>query len=128
MVSYQHAYAAFRQMPDNTLDIHYRNRVDSGEGFVQQHESRLHRQRAGDFHAPPLTARQADTQITGDMSDLQFVEQPLLMPRALPAIKTATRLQHDHEIIRHRELAEHRRLLREIAETGACARMHRRAR
>ena len=61
------------QVADDALDLADRDRVDAGEGFVEQHQARLGGQRAGDLDAAALAAGQAGADLVGDVADLQFV-------------------------------------------------------
>jgi hypothetical protein len=60
VVGDQHADAAAGQVLHEVLDVAHRDRVDAGEGLVEQHEGGLARQRPGDLAAPPLAARERD--------------------------------------------------------------------
>jgi len=59
---------------NDVLDVMHRNRIDAGEGLVEQDEARIGRQRAGNFDAPPLAARQTHAQAIADMGDVQFAQ------------------------------------------------------
>ena len=70
MVGDQHADAAFSQMFDDALDIDHGNRIDAGEGFIEQYEARFGGERARDLDTAPLAARQADAGLLGKMIDV----------------------------------------------------------
>src|SRR4249919_1154621 len=56
VISDQHPDPAIGEVPYKRLDITDCDRVDAGEGLVEQHVARPRRQRACDFHAAPLAA------------------------------------------------------------------------
>src|SRR4029077_13153192 len=55
MVSDQHTNAALGELADDALDVEDRQRIDAGEGFIEQHEPGLGGERPRDLDAPPLT-------------------------------------------------------------------------
>src|SRR5690606_608798 len=75
VVGDQHADVAVLQEVHDTLDLDHGNRVDAGEGFVQQDEARIGGECAGDLDAAALTARERDGGVAADVADLQFVDQ-----------------------------------------------------
>src|SRR5579872_6583578 len=56
----QDADAAIGEVPDEILDVADRDRVDAGKRLVEQHVAWTRGQRAGNFDAPALAARQRD--------------------------------------------------------------------
>ena len=50
VVGDQHADTALGQKLDDALNVNHGNRVNAGEGLVKQYETRVGRQRTGDFH------------------------------------------------------------------------------
>ena len=56
VVGDQDADAAIGEMADQILDVADRDRVDAGEGFVEQHVVGPRRQRTRDLDAAPLAA------------------------------------------------------------------------
>ena len=50
------ADAALTQVANDALDVEHRDRVDAGEGFVEQDEQRVGGQRPGDLDAASLAA------------------------------------------------------------------------
>src|SRR6516165_417621 len=58
MVSDQHADAALGELADDALDVEDGERIDAGEGLIEQHEPWLGRQSTGYLDAPPLAARE----------------------------------------------------------------------
>jgi hypothetical protein len=81
VVGDQHADVACLQEADDALDFAHGDRVHAGERFVEQDEARRRRQRARDFHAAALAARQRQRRVVAQVGDLQVVEQ-----RVEPAI------------------------------------------
>src|SRR5215212_5929817 len=70
MIGDQNADIARAQMADDALDVEHRDRVDAGEGLVQQHELWLRGKRPRDLHPTPLAARQALAEAVADMPDV----------------------------------------------------------
>src|SRR5690606_19304975 len=56
MIRDQHADAASLQVLHQLADVADRERVDAGEGLVEQHDRRIGGERSGDLAAPPFTA------------------------------------------------------------------------
>src|ERR687895_1147451 len=54
MVCYEHADAALLEEPNDALDVEHRDRVDPGEGLVEQDERGAGAQGAGDLQASSL--------------------------------------------------------------------------
>ena len=50
VVGDQYADAAFGQKLDDALNVNHGNRVNAGEGFVEQYDTRVVRQRANNLH------------------------------------------------------------------------------
>src|SRR5882672_1678395 len=74
MVGNQHADTARLENPDNFLDVQDGDGVDPRERLVEQDETRLGRQSAGDFHAAALAAGKADCRARVQVADVK-VEQ-----------------------------------------------------
>ena len=62
-------------MLDNALNIEHRDRIDAGEGLVEQDEQGGCSQGSCDLDATALAARQADAEALADMPDVQLVQQ-----------------------------------------------------
>src|SRR5690554_2971529 len=58
VVGDEYADAAFLEVADDFLDVEHGNRVDAGEGLVEQDQARVGGQRARNFAAPALATRQ----------------------------------------------------------------------
>jgi hypothetical protein len=74
MIRYQDAYVALTQMANDPLDIEYRYRIDAGERLVEEHEFRLHSERARDLDAPTLAAREANPERIANVAYMQLFE------------------------------------------------------
>ena len=48
------------EVKNDLLDVGHGNRIDPGEGLVEQHELRRHDQRPGDLDTPPLPSREGE--------------------------------------------------------------------
>jgi len=111
VVGNQHADSTLREMPHQFLDVGNRTRVDTGEGFVEQHERRPCRQRPGNFATPPLTARKSDGRAFAPARYGKFLEKliELLKPLLLVGLD---QLEHRHDILLDRQATENRGFLR----------------
>ena len=72
-------------MAHEVLNVAHRDRIDAGEGFVEQHVIGAGGQRAGDLDAAPLAARQRDRRCVAQPCDVEFVEQRIELRLALLA-------------------------------------------
>src|SRR5690606_17185809 len=77
VVGDQHADAAVLEVAHDALDLAHGNRVDAGEGFVEQHQPRPGSERARDFHAAALAAGEAGAVLVGHVRYLQLLHQRL---------------------------------------------------
>ena len=77
----EHADAAVPQVKDDLLDVGDGNRIDAGKRLVEQDELRRDDERARDFRAPPLAARQRVGRRLRQRREIQLGEQ-LPQPRA----------------------------------------------
>ena len=107
------------QLRDDVLDVLHGDRVDPGEGFVQQDELRVHGEGAGDLAAAAFTAGELDTLALAHLGEVEFVDEPFqaLLPLGLGHPAGGLGHLHDgHDVVLHRHLAEHGGLLREVAD------------
>ncbi len=125
MVGDEHTDAALLEMGDDALDLADRDRIDAGEGFVEQDQARLGGQGTGDLAAAAFTAGQAGAELVGHVAQLQFVEQATEFALAAGRIQVVAQLQHQAQVVGHGQLAEHRRFLRQVAHALLGARVHR---
>ena len=70
----EYADAAVAQEGDDGLDVDDGDRVDAGEGLVEQHEARLGGQRTGDLDAPAFATREAHSGCIGEVADVEVVQ------------------------------------------------------
>ena len=85
MICYQHTNTAGLEIADDLLQIKHGDRVDSRKRFVEQNKHGIDAQRAGNFHAPPLSPGQSISPILPDMLQPKLIDQlfhlfPALMP------------------------------------------------
>ena len=109
------------------LDVADGDRIDAGEGLVEQHEGGPAGQRARDLAAPPLAAGERDRRRLPQMRDVELLEQRVEVLLAPPAVRLDD-LQHGADVVLHRQAAEDRRLLRQVADAEAGALVHRQMR
>src|SRR5690625_925701 len=118
VVGDEDADAALAQMADDLLDIMHGNRVDAGEGFIEQNEGGVRRQGTGDFHAAPLAPGQAHAEVFANMREVKLLQQLLgfllaLLPRQF------ARLENGQQVVDDAQLAEDRGLLGQVADAVA---------
>jgi hypothetical protein len=125
VVGDQDADAAVLEVLDDALDLADRNRVDAGEGFVEQHQLRPGRERARDLDPASFAAGEAGADLVGDVFDLQFVHQSGEFALAPGAVEVRAQFQHQAQVVGDAELAEHRGFLRQVADAELGALVHR---
>ena len=124
MVGDQHADTALGQKLDDALNVNHGNRVNAGEGLVKQYETRVGRQRTGDFHAAALTSRQGGRGALQNVTNLQIGHQ--LVQLAIYfctaqafAIVVTLQFQYSADVFLDRQFAENRGFLRQIRQAVA---------
>ena len=75
VVGDEHADATPLEKAHDALDLDHRDRVDAGEGLVQQDEARLRGQGTGDLDAAALAARQRQRRRGAQVVDAQVAQQ-----------------------------------------------------
>src|SRR5690606_15425212 len=120
----QHADALGFKVLDDLLDIAYRDRIDPGEGFVQQDEFRRAGQGASDLHPASLATGQAHAQAVADVGDVEFLEQAFQSLPATRGVQVLAGLEDGHDVVGDGELAEDGGFLRQVTDAGAGAAVH----
>jgi hypothetical protein len=110
MVGDQHADAAVGEVAGDALDVVHGERVDAGEGLVEQDEGGIRRERARDLDAAPLAAREAHAEVVPEMRDVQLLQQALERLFAASVVEVVARLEDRLHVVDDRQLAEDRRL------------------
>ena len=111
----QDADAPSLQVPHKVLNVADGDRVDAGEGLVEQHEGRLSGERARDFAAPPLAARQGDRRRAAQARDVELLQEQFQHRFARRPVGLVD-LQHRADVVLDIEAAEDRRFLRQVAD------------
>src|SRR6185503_5828795 len=124
VVSDQHADAAVGEVADEVLNVAHRDRINAGEGFVEQHVVWTRRQRARDFDAAALAAGQRDRGRFAQPRDVEFIEQRVEFGLALLAAGL-DHLEHGANILFDSEAAKDRGFLRQVADAEPRALIHR---
>src|ERR1700677_255533 len=124
VVSDQDADAAALEMPHEILDIADRDRVDAGEGFVEQYERRFSCKSARDLATPPLAARQRYRGRLAQPRNVELFEQGIERRFARLSVGLVD-LQHCPDVVLDVQAAENRGLLGQIADPQARALIHR---
>src|SRR5207244_8301458 len=119
-VAYEHAYAALLEEPYDALDVEHRDRIDAGEGLVEQDERGPRAQRPRDLQAPPLASRQRDRRVLAQVRDVEVLEQLGEARLDLPRLQ-ALKLQDRLHVLLDCQAAEHRVFLRQVRAAQARA-------
>src|SRR6266567_1660223 len=127
VVGDENADAALFQVADEILDVTDGDRVDAGEGLVEQHVGRTRRQRARDLGAAPLTTGKRDRRRLAQPRDVEFLEQLVELHLAL-FLARLDDFEHRADIVLDVQAAENRGFLRQIADAEAGALIHRQMR
>src|SRR5690606_27853481 len=104
----QDADAARLEVADDALDVEHRDRIDTGERFVEQDEARLAGQGAGDLDAATLATGKADAQVLAQMGDLQFFQQVVEYVGAAAGIQVFAQFQDRQQVVGDAHAPEHR--------------------
>ena len=120
VISDQHANATLFEESNDALDLDHRNRVDAGKGLVKQNEAWLRRQRPGNFHPAPFTAREGKRRAQTQMLHPQVIQQRIesvvdVVARQRLSSRIALQLQHSPHVVLNVELAKDRCFLRQVA-------------
>src|SRR3984885_11412761 len=92
MIGNEHADALVGQVLDYSLDIGDGQGIDTGKRFVQQDESGICGQGAGDFHPAALAAGQAHPETVAHMAYVQLPHQLLEASGAAPLVEAGARV------------------------------------
>src|SRR5207245_3138690 len=100
---------------DDLLDVADRDRVDARERLVEQQVLRRGDERPRDLEPSPLAARERVGGIGRQRRQVELREE---LTRALPSLaaRQLERLEDRQQILLDGELAEDRRLLRQVAD------------
>ena len=111
------------QVEDDALQLQHLDGIDAGERLVEQQETRVDHQRARDLDAPPLAAGEHVAAAAAHRLEAELVDQAV---QGLAALARAQRqgLEDRHQVFFHRQLAEDRGLLRQVADAAARALVH----
>ena len=115
VVGDDHADVAVLELGDDVLDVLHGDWVHPRERFVQQDELGVDGQGARDLAAAPLAAGELDAQRLADLGEVEFVDQGLQAGAALLA-RHAPHLHHGLDVVLDGHPAEHRGVLRQVAD------------
>src|SRR2546422_5586570 len=123
VVGDQDADPAVAQPRDDLLDVGDGDRVDAGEGLVEQQVLRRRHQRARDLQPPALAARQGVGRVRRQGGQVELGQQ---LAGPLPALGggQVQCLEDGEQVFFHRQLSEDRRLLRQIPQAHPAALVH----
>ena len=110
---------------NDLLDVSHRDRIHTGKRFIEQDELRCGGQGSGDFHATTFATGEAHAEVVTDMVDVEFLQQAFQLLATSGLVEFLAGLKNGHDVIGNRQLAEDRCFLRQIADAGPCAAVHR---
>src|SRR5688572_13726120 len=105
--------AALLQPPHDLLDVADRDRIDPGEGLVQEQVLGRRHERACDLQPPALAAGERVRRVRRQAGEVQLRQQLARAPPSLVA-REVERLEDREQVLLHRQLPEDRRLLRQV--------------
>ena len=105
------------------LDILYGNRVNTGERLVEHYELRVYGQATRNLCTAALATRELVTLVLADLVQTELGKQALKPLLALLLVEVG-HFKYRHDIVLYCHLAEHARLLRQIANTGTGTLVH----
>src|SRR5690606_12440643 len=124
VVGDQYADAFGLEVVDDLLDVTDRDRVDTGERFVQQDELGRGRQRAGNLDAAAFATGQAHAEVVANVADVELLQQAFQFFAPAVAVEVLAGLEDGHDVVGHRQFAKDRGFLRQVADTGTGAAVH----
>ncbi len=117
MIGDQDGDAVGTQPADHLLDAVDGDRVDAGEGLVQEHDLGVGDQGPGDLQAASFPAGERQRFCLSQLSDVELLEE-LIAPAAAGRAIHPQHLHHAQQVLLDGELAEDARLLGEIAHAA----------
>jgi len=124
VVGDEDAYAAIGEMAHQGLDVADRNRIDAGEGLVEQHVIRPRGERTGDLDAAALAAGERDGRRLAQARDVELLEQRIEVVLA-PLGVGFDHFEHRADVLFDAQAPKNRGFLRQIADAEAGALVHR---
>src|SRR5258708_1546130 len=104
------------QSMDEPLQVVHGDGIHPGERLVEEHELGVGEQAARDLRPPALAPRERLAQRPGDAQQAELAEQLVGALALRPLGERRGLFQHEEEVLAHRQLAEDRRLLRQVAD------------
>src|SRR5262249_40098922 len=127
MVGDEDADTAPFEVRDDPLYVDDGYGVDPREGLVEEDERGRGHERPTNFEPPPFTPREGVRRLPCHRPDPQLREKGA-GPRALLRRRQPQHLEDGADVLLGGELAEDAGLLREVADPGPCAEVHRKRR
>ena len=119
MVGDEDAYVAVLEPPHYVLNVLHGNRIDTGKGFVEHNEARIDGKAACYLGATAFAARQLVAEVLAELVQSEVVDEFFEFVELL-LVGEIGHFKHRHDVVLHAHLAEHARLLRQVAYAGAC--------
>jgi len=123
VVREQNAESLLAEIQDDLLNVVDRNGIDAAERFIKENELGHDGETSCDLHTPPFTAAQGVSRHGTDPFQSELSQKMLQhlapVPRGMVLL-----LKDKAQIVLHREIAKHRRLLGKISHAEPCAPEH----
>src|SRR4051812_32252101 len=123
MVSDEDTDPLFFEVNDDLANIVDRYRVDPGERFIKQDETRFCGQASCDLDASPFTSGQGVTVHPTNMCDPELFQQ-LIQPFKTLLAAYLTGLKHGKYVLFGRKLTKNGGFLRQVPESKTCSEVH----
>ena len=123
VVGDDHADVHRLELGDDVLDVFHGDRVDAGEGFIEQDKLRVDGQRPGNFAAAAFATRELDTLALADFLEAELVDQRL-EPLQPVFFVEAGHLHDREDIVFHAHAAENGGFLCQVTDSLLGALVH----
>src|SRR6266511_1814028 len=126
VIADEHSNPPVTQSRHDGLDVVNSDRIYTCERFVEHHEFRISHKSTGDLEPPPLSTQKRVRLALAESLEAKLVEQLLESPLAFGLAHWKC-LEYRQNVVLHGQLAEDRRLLRQVTDPVSRALVHRHA-
>ena len=120
VVGQQDRDALISEPGDDVLDRVDGDRIDTGEGFIEQDQFGLAGQAASNFEASSLTSGEGRGNLSVSIGDAELVEQISDSPFSIGTFDSE-KLEDDLQVLSNSQLAEDTFVLRQISQSQSCS-------
>ena len=125
VVGHEHSDPPLAQLADDPVNLGDGDRVDTGEGFVEQHEAGPRGKRPGDLDAAPFAPGKVLAACVAQVLETERLHELHGPMSALTRVEVAAQLEDGKEVLLHGELSKDGRFLGKIAKPEAGPYVHR---